>query len=83
MHNVDNELSDSESIVGSKNEDKLVKETDLFFRVLATEADQSRRQQKKDHKTSQLVIAKRANLSKEIFYYIHVARCRRLYFLVW
>ncbi len=41
VHDIEDELSNSESIAGLEGEDKLDKETDLFSRVLATEANQS------------------------------------------
>ncbi len=41
VHNVENELSNSESIAGSEDKDEFDKEIDLFSEVVATEADQS------------------------------------------
>ena len=70
-------------MVGSEADYKLDDKTDLFSEVLALDANQNYEQQKKDLKTSQSDGAKQAKLCNEIFDYIHIARCHRLFFLAW
>lgn len=77
------ELSDLESVAGSECDLELDEEVDLFSRILASDADQNRRQQKKEQQTNLTDTAKRATLLNEIFDYIHIARCRRLFSLAW
>ena len=66
------DLSDSESIVGSKADLNIDTGADLFN--LATKADQDQLQQKKK-KTSQTDAAKRAKFLNKIFDYIYVVQC--------
>lgn len=67
------DLSNSESIAGSKADFNFDGEVNLFDRAM--DADQDRSREKKKKKTSQTDAAKRAKLSNEIFDYIHVAHC--------
>lgn len=85
VHNAKDKPSDSELVANSEAEAEyeLDEKTDLFSEIFATEANQSQKQQKKNHKTSRSDVAKHANLSIKIFDYIHVARCHRLFFLTW
>lgn len=87
--NADEDLSDAESVAGSAAGSEAdfdiddVDEADLISGLLATEADETQLSKKKERKSNKSDAAKRANLSEEIFEYIHVARCRRLYALAW
>lgn len=81
--NVKDELSESESVAESECDLELDEEADLFSGMLASDADQNRRHQKKDLQANQTDAAKRTKLPNEIFDYIHVARCRRLFSLAW
>ena len=76
-------LSDLESVAGLECDLELNKEVDLFSRILASDADQNRRQQKKELQTNLTNAAKQAKLPNEIFDYIHIAKYRRLFFLAW
>ena len=58
-------------------------EADLISGILATEADETELNKGKEQKRNKSDAAKRANLSKESFEYIYVARCQRLYALAW
>ena len=56
---------------------------DLISGFLAIEADETHFNQKKERKISKSEAAKRANLPDEIFDYIYVVRCQRLYSQAW
>ena len=56
---------------------------DLVSGVPATKADKSRISKKKEGRSNKSDAAKRANLPDEMFEYIHVAQCQRLYSLAW
>lgn len=81
--NTKDELSDSESVAKSECDFELDEEADLFSGILASNADQNRRQRKKEVKANQTDVEKRAKLPNEIFDYIYVARCQRLFSLAW
>lgn len=81
--NAEDELSESESVAESECDLELDADADLFSGMLASDADQNRRQQKKELQANQTDAAKRSKLPNEIFDYIHVARCRRLFSLAW
>ena len=72
-----------ESIAESKGDFELDKEANLFSGMLASDADQNQRQRKKELKASKIYAAKRAKLLKEIFDYIYVAKCQKLFSLAW
>ena len=81
--NAEDDLSDAESIAGSEADFEYDEEANLFSGILASDADQDRRERKKELRTSQTNATKRSRLPNEIFDYIHVARCRRLFSLAW
>ena len=83
-HFVDaNSISDTESVAESEAEsdDGDVDETDLLSTLLATESEAQKKQRSAKKRTSKNDAAKRASLPNDIFDYIHVAPCRRLYSL--
>lgn len=83
--NADSEedISDSESILGSKADLDNVDDDDLMATLLATDVEDSRKKAKKDKQTSCTNEKKRDNLADKIFDYIYVARCRQLFSLAW
>lgn len=82
--NVDEEeISESESIIGSEADFDNIDDDDVMATLLATDAEGSRNKAKKDQQTNRTNEKKRENLADEIFDYIHVARCRRLFSLAW
>ena len=80
-----NTISDTESIAESEAEsdDGHVDETDLLSALLATEREAEKKKQSANKRTSKSDAARRASLPNEIFDYIHVAPCRRLFSLAW
>lgn len=56
---------------------------DLIAAFFATKADEQQIQKKKDKKANQSDAAKQAKLRDKIIDYIHIAQCRRLFFLAW
>ena len=87
--NADDDVSDTSSLAtseaGSETDFDINHndEADLISGVLATEVNETHFNRKKERKISKSDAAKRANLPNEIFDYIYVARCRRLYSLAW
>lgn len=79
----EDESSESESVARSEGDFELDKEAVFFSGILATDADQDRRQRKKELQANQTGAAKRSKLPNEIFDYIHVARCQRPFSLAW
>lgn len=86
----DDHESDTESVVGSvvdsvgsETDGFDMEDADLFSRLIITDADENQLKKKKARQTSKSDAQKRANLPDEIFNYIHVARCRRLFALAW
>lgn len=83
---VDLEASDNESVGSNNNEateefhDPTIEE---LLDLLSTEAETSSHIKKMNKKASSTDAQKRANLPDEIFDYIHVAKCRRLFSLNW
>lgn len=85
MYNADKNSSNTKSIAGStinletnfniKNIDKI----DLISGLIVIEANETQLSKKKKYKNNKLNTAKRANLSKKNFEYIHIAKCRKLY----
>lgn len=78
--NADSDTSskaDSEANLDLENTD----EADLISRLLATEANKSRISKKKEYKSNMSDAAKGVNLFNEMFEYIYIAQCQRLYFL--
>lgn len=78
---VEADIPDADSVAESENAD--FEDEDLIAAFLASEADESRIKKKQDQKAKQTDAAKRAKIPDEIFDYIHVARCRRLFSLAW
>ena len=78
-------LSDQESVAESEAESDSgdVDETDLLSALLATEGEAQKKQRSAKKRTSKSDAAKRASLPNEMFDYIHVAPCRRLFSLAW
>ena len=83
MVNAKDKLSDLESGAESEGDFELDEKANPFSGILASDADQNQRQRKKELKANETDAAKRAKLPNEIFDYIHVARCRRLFSLAW
>ena len=85
----DDHESDTESVVGSVVDSGFeadgldMKDADLFSRLIITDADENQLKKKKARQTSKSDAQKRANLPDEIFNYLHMARCRRLFALAW
>lgn len=79
------DVSDMESLAGSEKEFNILDdlEADQFFNSLGTNAELLVQQKKKDCLGCKSDAEKRAKLSNEIFDYIHVAPCRRLFSLTW
>ena len=59
------------------------KRADFFLGVLATNVEQDCSKKKKEKQASHTNAAKCAKLSNEIFDYIHIACCQRLFSLAW
>lgn len=79
--NTNDDLSELESIARSEADVNFAKGADFFLGALATDAEQDHFKKKKEKQASEIDAAKRAKLSNEIFDYIHVARCQRLFSL--
>lgn len=78
------DISESESVVGSDADFDIIPGNDESMDgLLATDAEKARKKAKKDQQTSRTSEKKREMLADEIFDYIHVARCRRLFSLAW
>lgn len=83
--------SDVDSITGlqadsftySEAEGYDIEDADLFSGFFITDADENHLKKKKQCHVSKMDAQKRAKLPDEIFDYIHVARCRRLFSLAW
>ena len=75
------EVSDTESITGFEQEFDQPDTENLL--LLATEGEDEMVKKKNEKKANKSDAEKRANLSNEIFDYIHVAPCRRLFLLAW
>lgn len=78
-------LSDQESVAESEAESDNgdVDETDLLSALLATEGEAQKKQRSAKKRTSKSDAAKRTSPPNEMFDYIHVAPCRRLFSLAW
>lgn len=87
----EDEESDNESVAGSTagsvadSEAKTfdMEDADLFGKLIITDADENQQKRKKQRQSSKTDAQKRARLPNEIFDYIHVAGCRRLFSLAW
>ncbi|MCJ1348467.1 hypothetical protein MMC31_006699 [Peltigera leucophlebia] len=83
--------SDTESAAGSVTSSVAdfeadgfdLEDADLFSGLIITDADENQLKKKKARQASKSDAQKRANLPDEIFDYIHVARCKRLFSLAW
>lgn len=85
---VDLDASDNESMQGSENEqEELNKFSDptakQLFELLSTDAEIASQSKQSKKQASKSDAQKRAALPHEIFDYIHVAKCRRLFSLAW
>lgn len=77
--------SDTESAADSENEEfgtNASEDHNLVASLLGIGGEESKRQSRK-RSSNKTDAEKRRNLPDEIFEYIHVARCRRLFSLVW
>lgn len=84
---IDLDNSDNDSVQSSDN-DELGDEfhdpsADQLLDLLSTEAETSSLSKKMKKQASKTDAQKRANLPEEIFDYMHVAKCRRLFSLAW
>lgn len=59
------------------------KEADLFSGILASNANQDQKEQKKELQTLQTDTTKQSRLPIEIFDYIYVAKYQKLFSLAW
>lgn len=80
---INTDTSDTESIakseVGNINNNA---DADLMAIFLATKADKNKTNKKKDQKLKQTYATKGAKIIHEIFDYIHITQCKRLFSLV-
>lgn len=81
-------ISDTESIADSEAEGEeldegSIKDSDLLSSLLATEAETKQNTCLAKKKANKTDLQKRASLLDEIFDYIHVAQCRRLFSFAW
>lgn len=78
-----NDVSDLESVADLEVDEFYNPATTQLFDILTTEAKQEFQARRSKKKTSKSDAKKRAKLPDEIFDYIHVAKCRRLFTLAW
>lgn len=81
--NDEDKLSDSKSIAKLNSDFELDEEANLFSGILALDVDQNQRQRKKELKANKTDTAKQVKLLNEIFDYIHIAKCQKLFSLAW
>lgn len=84
---IDLDASDNDSVQDSGNEEPENEfhdqATEQLFDLISTEAESHSQSQKMKKQASKTNAQKRASLPDEIFDYIHVAKCRRLFSLAW
>lgn len=83
MVNANDDLSKLESIVGLEADVDFDKGANFFLGILAINIKQDCSQKKKEKQANQTNVAKYTKLPNEIFDYIHIAWCQRLFFLAW
>lgn len=71
------------SVADSEAEAFDIEDANLFGELIITDADKSQQKRKKQRQSSKTDAPKRARLPDELFDYIHVAGCRRLFSLAW
>lgn len=59
-----------------------IEDVDMFSRLIIINADENQLKKKKARQISKSDVQKQANLSDEIFNYIHMIYCRMLYILI-
>lgn len=83
VFNTKDKLSDVESMARLEANFEYKKKADLFCGILASDANQDQKEQKKELQTFQTNATKQSKLPNKIFDYIYVARYQKLFPLAW